>query len=63
LVLISSGIEIRKDSEWEKKQRDLSYLTKNLVSWDIVNKAPAEVWQRYDGREIIEKRLKEPVYA
>lgn len=63
LVLISSGIEVRKDSEWERKQRDLSHLTKNLVAWDIVNKAPSEVWKTYDGREIIEKRLKELVHA
>ncbi|KUJ23991.1 uncharacterized protein LY89DRAFT_692826 [Mollisia scopiformis] len=59
LALISSGIEVRTDSEWEKKQRDLSHLTNNLVSWDIVNKAPHEVWQTYNGRETIEKRLKE----
>lgn len=61
LVLISSGIEVRRDSEWEKKQRDLSHLTRNLVSWDIVNKAPAEVWRTLEGREIIEKRLKQLV--
>jgi pimeloyl-ACP methyl ester carboxylesterase len=63
LVLISSGIELRKDSVWEEKQRDLSHLTNNLVSWDIVNKAPSEVWTTLDGREIIEKRLKKLVYA
>jgi hypothetical protein len=63
LVIISSGIEIRRDNEWERKQRDLTHLTNNLVGWDIVNKAPAEVWRTYDGREIIEKRLKELVYA
>jgi hypothetical protein len=63
LVVISSGIEVRRDSEWEKKQRDLTLLTKNLVSWDIVNKAPSEVWQTYNGREMIEKRLKELVNA
>jgi hypothetical protein len=63
LVLISSGINVRKDSEWEKKQRDLSYLTNDLVSWDIVNKAPGEVWQTYSGREVIEKRLKALVHA
>lgn len=63
LALVSSGIEVRRDSEWEKKQRDLSYLTNKLVSWDIVNKAPHEVWKTYDGRETIEKRLKELVHA
>jgi pimeloyl-ACP methyl ester carboxylesterase len=63
LVLISSGIDVRKDSEWESKQRDLSRLTDNLVAWDIVNKAPSEVWRTYHGREVIEKRLKELVHA
>jgi pimeloyl-ACP methyl ester carboxylesterase len=61
LVLISSGIEVRRSSEWEAKQRDLSHLTGNLVSWDIVNKAPSEVWRTLEGREVIEKRLKELV--
>ncbi|TVY49337.1 Uncharacterized protein LOCC1_G000716 [Lachnellula occidentalis] len=61
LVVISSGINVRKDSEWEKKQRDLTHLTNKLVGWDIVNKAPSEVWSTFEGREIIEKRLKELV--
>ncbi|TVY14623.1 Uncharacterized protein LARI1_G006160 [Lachnellula arida] len=61
LVVISSGINVRKDSEWEKKQRDLTHLTNKLVAWDIVNKAPSEVWSTFEGREIIEKRLKELV--
>jgi hypothetical protein len=63
LIIISSGIEVRRDSEWEKKQRDLTHLTRKLVSWDIVTKAPGEVWKTYDGREMIEKRLKELVHA
>ena len=63
LVLISSGINVRKDSEWEKKQRDLSHLTNKLVAWDIVNKAPADVWTTYEGRATIESRVKELVDA
>jgi pimeloyl-ACP methyl ester carboxylesterase len=63
LALISSGVEIKKSTEWEEKQRDLSHLTNNLVSWDIVNKAPSEVWRTYSGIEIIEKRLKELVHG
>ncbi|KAH6671459.1 hypothetical protein B0J14DRAFT_95909 [Halenospora varia] len=59
LAIISSGINVRKDSEWERKQRDLTHITNNLKSWDIVNKAPSEVWKTFDGREMIEKRLKE----
>lgn len=63
LVLISSGIEVKKDSNWEHKQRDLSKLTENLISWDIVNKAPSEVWRTLEGRTVIESRLKKLVHA
>ena len=61
LVVISSGIHVRTDKDWERKQKDLTKLTDNLVSWDIVNKAPHYVWQTYDGRAIMEKRLGELV--
>jgi pimeloyl-ACP methyl ester carboxylesterase len=60
-ALISSGIEVRRDSTWESKQRDLSKLTNKCISWDIVNKAPHEVWHTLDGRDVIEKRLGELV--
>lgn len=63
LVLISSGIEVARDSEWEEKQRALSTITDNLVAWDIVKKAPSEIWRTYNGREAIEKRLKQLVDA
>ena len=63
IAIISSGIEIRRDSEWEKKQRDLTHLTQNLHDWDIVDKAPHQVWKTLDGREVIEKRLKQLVYG
>jgi len=59
LVIVSSGIELRRDSVWEGKQRDLSHLTRKLVGWDIVNKAPHEVWETFDGSEVIERRLGE----
>jgi pimeloyl-ACP methyl ester carboxylesterase len=63
ITIISSGDEVRKDDEWEKKQRDLTHLTNNLRHWDIVNKAPHQVWNTLEGREIIEKRLGQMVYA
>lgn len=63
LVVISSGIEVKKSSEWMRKQEDLSHLTNNLQNWDIVNKAPSQVWKTLEGRQIIEKRLKELVHA
>ncbi|KAA8576894.1 hypothetical protein EYC84_006934 [Monilinia fructicola] len=61
LALISSGIEVKRNEEWKRKQEDLSHLTNNLKSWDVVNKAPSEVWRTLEGRDIIEKRLKELV--
>ncbi|KAA8616910.1 DUF2417 multi-domain protein [Pyrenophora tritici-repentis] len=63
LVIISSGIEVKRDSEWERKQKDLTTLTDKLVSWDIVNKAPHQVWDTLDGRMVMEKRLKQLVKA
>ncbi|KAF2799111.1 hypothetical protein K505DRAFT_321362 [Melanomma pulvis-pyrius CBS 109.77] len=57
LVIVSSGIHCRTDSEWERKQKDLTTLTENLISWDVVNKAPHQVWRTYDGRSVMEKRL------
>ncbi|KAI9879683.1 MAG: hypothetical protein M1830_007629 [Pleopsidium flavum] len=61
LVVVSSGIEVRKDGEWEKKQEDLTKLTDKLVAWDVVNGAPHEVWDTLEGRQILEKRLGELV--
>ncbi|KAJ5010791.1 hypothetical protein K4K57_006665 [Colletotrichum sp. SAR 10_99] len=63
LVLISSGDNLRKDSVWEEKQRDLSHLTRNLKHWDIVDDAPHNVWETFEGREKIEKRLRQLVHA
>jgi len=57
VVVISSGKQLRKDREWEDKQRDLSHLTRKLEAWDIVEEAPHRVWDNLEGREIIEKRL------
>jgi pimeloyl-ACP methyl ester carboxylesterase len=61
LVVVSSGIKCRSDNVWERKQKDLTSLTDKLVSWDVVNKAPHEVWSTLDGRTIMEKRLGELV--
>ena len=59
LVVVSSGINVRKDQEWDSKQRDLTLITENLVSWDVVSAAPHEVWTTLEGRQILEKRLGE----
>lgn len=63
LAIVSSGIKCRTDTEWERKQKDLTALTENLVGWDVVNKAPHHVWKTLEGRAIMERRLKEIVAA
>ncbi|KAF1975331.1 mitochondrial integral membrane protein-like protein [Bimuria novae-zelandiae CBS 107.79] len=63
LVVVSSAIECQRDSEWERKQRDSTKLTENLIGWDVVNKAPHQVWRTMEGRDVMEKRLKELVKA
>lgn len=63
LVVISSGKQIKDKKQWEKKQRDLTKLTENLKHWDIVDKAPHYVWETREGRDKIEKRLKQLVNA
>ncbi|KAI9680006.1 MAG: hypothetical protein M1817_005021 [Caeruleum heppii] len=63
LVVVSSGIEVKRDSEWERKQRDLSQITRNLLAWEVVNGAPHEVWRTLEGRQLMEKRLGELVKA
>ncbi|KAL8714921.1 MAG: hypothetical protein Q9220_001434 [cf. Caloplaca sp. 1 TL-2023] len=63
LIVVSSGIEVRKDNEWERKQEDLTKITENLLSWDVVNRAPHQVWLTFEGRTILEKRLGELVRA
>ncbi len=59
LVVVSSGVKIASDDYWERKQRDLTKITDNLISWDVVNKAPHQVWHTYNGRKLMEKRLGE----
>lgn len=57
LVVITSGVHAGSDDEWNRKQGDLTKITDNLISWDVVNKAPHKVWLTYDGRSVMEKRL------
>jgi pimeloyl-ACP methyl ester carboxylesterase len=58
LVVVSSGIHVREDREWERKQEDLTKVTDNLIAWDVVGGAPPEeVWRTYEGRKALEKRL------
>ena len=58
LVVVSSGVHVRMDDEWKRKQEDLTKVTENLISWDVVGGAPAEeVWRTKKGRDVLEKRL------
>lgn len=61
LVVVSSGEHNRKDQAWQAKQEDLTTLTDQLISWDVVSDAPHEVWKSLEGRKILEKRLGELV--
>lgn len=63
LAIVSSGISCRRDTEWERKQKDLTKLTDKLVGWDVVNRAPHQVWQTLEGRTVMEKRLQQLVEA
>jgi pimeloyl-ACP methyl ester carboxylesterase len=58
LVVVTSGIHLKQDKDWERQQKDLTNVTNNLLAWDIVNKAPKEeVWKVAEGRTLLEKRL------
>ncbi|KAL1970464.1 hypothetical protein VTN77DRAFT_4108 [Rasamsonia byssochlamydoides] len=57
LVLVSSGVEVRKSEQWARQQEELSQITDNLVAWDVVEGAPHEVWKTLEGRTVLERRL------
>jgi hypothetical protein len=57
LVVISSGVEVRKSERWAKKQEEQTSITNNLVAWDIVEDSPHEVWRTGRGRHALEKKL------
>ena len=63
LVLVSSGVEYRRDEDWSEGQKKMSKITDNLLHWDVVNKAPHFVWRTYEGRKVMEKRLGQLVKA
>lgn len=57
LVVVSSGVEVKRSDEWASKQRDLTHVTDNLMDWTVVKKAPHEVWMTLEGRKVIEEQL------
>ncbi|KJZ76621.1 hypothetical protein HIM_03957 [Hirsutella minnesotensis 3608] len=63
LVVISSGDEVKDSETWDHKQRDLTKLTDNLKHWDVIDEAPHRVWETLEGRQQIERRLRQLVQA
>ncbi|KAJ5718987.1 hypothetical protein N7493_007442 [Penicillium malachiteum] len=59
VIVVSSGQEMQKDPRWAERQEDLSHITNKLLSWDIVHDAPHEVWTDTEGRQVLEKRLRD----
>ena len=57
LVVVSSGDMVKYEDGWKDRQRDLTTITQNLKSWDVVEGAPHEVWKTLEGRKMLEKRL------
>ncbi|EHY54758.1 hypothetical protein HRR83_004113 [Exophiala dermatitidis] len=58
LVVVTSGVHLRRDKDWQRKQEDLTKVTEKLLAWDVVKGAPPEeVWRSPEGRQILEKRL------
>ncbi|KAJ5697158.1 hypothetical protein N7488_010842 [Penicillium malachiteum] len=61
VIVVSSGQEMQKNPCWAERQEDLSHITNKLLSWDIVHDAPHEVWTDTEGRQVLEKRLRDIV--
>ncbi|EPS39154.1 hypothetical protein H072_7098 [Dactylellina haptotyla CBS 200.50] len=57
LVVVSSGEGVKKDSEWDKAQKEMTGVTDNLLYWDIVNQAPHKVWEKKEGWDVLSKRI------
>jgi len=58
LVVVTSGVHLKRDKDWERKQQDLTKVTDKLLAWDIVKGAPSEeIWRSEQGKKVLEKRL------
>jgi pimeloyl-ACP methyl ester carboxylesterase len=58
LVVVTSGVHLKRDKDWERKQQDLTGVTDKLLAWDIVKGAPSEeIWRSEQGKKVLEKRL------
>jgi Region of unknown function (DUF2417) len=63
IVVVSSGIECGRDSEWDMKQEASTRITKNLIDWKIVGGAPHEVWTTSKGKNAMGKGLEKLMEA
>ena len=63
LVVVSSGLHMRADDEWRRKQEESTKVTDRLLHWDVVPDAPHYVWMTQDGRRVLEKCLGQLVKA
>ncbi|KAI9931541.1 hypothetical protein ASPWEDRAFT_25587 [Aspergillus wentii DTO 134E9] len=63
LMVVSSGIEVGKSRDWAARQEELTKITDSLMEWDVVDGAPHEVWRSFEGRQILELRLRQLVRA
>lgn len=61
VVVVSSGKECQ-DKDWEEGQRELSAKANKRI-WDVVGKAPHDVWKSEEGKIVLKKRLSELVRA
>ena len=63
IAVVSSGLKVKKDKQWNDGQRELSRLSGKLIAWDVVGGAPHEVWRNSRGKDMLEKRLAQLVNA
>jgi Region of unknown function (DUF2417) len=59
LVVVSSGVEVRRSETWAGQQARMAKITDRLLAWDVVKGAPHEVWTSAAGRDTLERRLAE----
>ncbi|KAF8469640.1 hypothetical protein BDZ91DRAFT_655158 [Kalaharituber pfeilii] len=59
IAVVSSGERVKRDQKWYELQGDLSKLSDKLINWDVVDRAPHEVWKTLEGRAVLEKRLRQ----
>ena len=57
VVVVSSGRRVKGDRLWSDGQRELTRVSDELVSWDVVEGAGSEVWRDNEGRVLLTKRL------